>query len=76
MTHKLWVIINCEACIEIEREFGTDLQEKLNAKIYFKYFVFRDTDLEKIKKLVQRRQIKFIDQVCPWSFYLDGYSIL
>jgi hypothetical protein len=48
---------------EIEREFGSDLQEKLNAKIYFKNFVFRDTDIEKIKKLVQRNQIKFIDQM-------------
>ena len=48
---------------EIEREFGSDLQEKLNAKIYFKNFVFRDTDIQKIKKLVQRNQIKFIDQV-------------
>ena len=52
-----------KALIEIEREFGSDLQEKLNAKIYFKNFVFRDTDIQKIKKLVQRNQIKFIDQV-------------
>ena len=56
-----WIWI--KAPKEIEREFGSDLQEKLNAKIYFKNFVFRDTDIQKIKKLVQRNQIKFIDQV-------------
>ena len=30
---------------------------------YYKNFVFRDSDIDKIKKTVQRGQIKFIDQL-------------
>ena len=44
-------------------EFMAEITQKLNGLIYYRNFVFRDTDIEKIKKLVHRNQIKFIDQV-------------
>ena len=31
--------------------------------MYYKNFVFRDSDLAKIKKTVDRNQIKFVDQL-------------
>ena len=43
-----------------------EITQKLNGLIYYRNFVFRDTDIEKIKKLVHRNQIKFIGQV-RWS---------
>ena len=50
---------------EIENEFQQELNmvKSTQSLTYYKNFVFRDTDIDKVKKTVQRGQIKFIDQL-------------
>lgn len=49
--------------LEIENEFQAELELKTGGLMYYKNFVFRDSDLAKIKKTVDRNQIKFVDQL-------------
>ena len=63
MYHRLRDIPIKNLISEVQNEFQAELSQKSSSLLYYKNFVFRDSDIDKVKKTVQRGQIKFVDQL-------------